>query len=94
MPQKLQRESPHFHTFGKGCDIIKEYRGDPKLRNYVRVNEAHICTVHKVEICRCGWRIGYHYGVKNAAKKLRKHIFKRQPGPTPFDIRHKKPIDY
>jgi len=56
MNQK-QLENKHFHSSEKGCKILEEYKS-----KHTNIPTRVFCETHQVEICRCGWEWGWHYG--------------------------------
>ncbi|MBL7058460.1 hypothetical protein ISS03_03920 [Patescibacteria group bacterium] len=48
---KIKEDSKYFHDCSNGCEIQD-------------IENKLICITHEnVEVCRCGWQIGWHNGV-------------------------------
>lgn len=73
-------ETPHYHHPLKSCLLIKEYgKGDLKHRVIYQT-----CKTHNVKVCRCGWEVGWHFGIDSAIL----------PDITTERISHRPKIDY
>lgn len=58
----MQQEDPHFHSIRKGCRL-RRIRIKCKYTTESEI-VAKFCDTHGVEICRCGFEFGYHFGDK------------------------------
>lgn len=45
----------YWHSKQDGCTLSKPY-GKFNSQN---------CYTHNVEVCRCGWQVGFHFGAYN-----------------------------
>ena len=63
---KEREKSEHYHSEKKGCQIEERWQYNTKGKE----ERVIFCKTHQKEICRCGWEIGFHYGV--SSKKLGK----------------------
>lgn len=60
MTRKIKENSKKFHDIIKGCrltDCSKSFRDTSG--NMVFLERYH-CLRHNVEVCKCGWEIGWH----------------------------------
>lgn len=58
--RKKNISNEYFHHADKGCILI---------------NQNKYCLTHKVDVCRCGWQVGYHFGT--CSKKMPKYYRKK-----------------
>ena len=56
-------DDPHYHHKGK-CQLVSRKTPD----RYHPVKYQY-CKTHQVNVCSCGWEIGYHYGKKSEWKE-------------------------
>jgi len=56
-------DNEHFHCKDKGCKLkeITFFRNDKRKSSI----KCQFCEIHEVNVCRCGWEIGWHYGLNS-----------------------------
>lgn len=63
-----QLNSPYFHDEKKGCEteekIFRRITGGKEMT----INGGY-CKTHKVDLCRCGWQWGFHYGIPSKVEQ-------------------------
>ena len=55
-------KSSHLHKAEGGCEV-EEIR---EFKNYKYRTIGAYCKTHQIEVCRCGWEKGWHYGTYSA----------------------------
>ncbi len=57
----------HFHSKDKGCELKEMARYKSHSKKVITRSHYFRCLTHKVDVCRCGWEFGWHYGTNSTA---------------------------
>lgn len=64
-------DNEYYHHKNKGCKLVPiTKRLDRNGINQFYIHKYQECKTHGVNVCDCGWQVGYHYGT--CSKKLPK----------------------
>ena len=67
---KIRQDSVYYHEEDKGCVIKKKYHEAKDLKYYNESLHYYWCNTHDIEICRCGWAVGWHYNKRRPKKEF------------------------
>ena len=54
-------DNEFYHCEEKGCDLEPKIKKRFTQGRIYKIN-GQFCKTHNVFVCKCGWRLGFHYG--------------------------------